>query len=118
MRLFSLLELLVVMSIIGIMAAMLLPALGIARECAQSIKCVSLMKQYASPSSMYADDSDYEYRRHILTGRIGLDYTICRFFAVFGRAEYQTCFNRGGYTDYQDWDYDRWRLTVGFRFQY
>jgi prepilin-type N-terminal cleavage/methylation domain-containing protein/prepilin-type processing-associated H-X9-DG protein len=53
---FTLLELLVVIAIIGILAALLLPALSRAKMRAQRVQCVSNLKQFAVALQLYAGD--------------------------------------------------------------
>lgn len=54
---FTLVEILVVISILAILIAMLLPALIKAKSKSREVSCKSLMKQYAFATSLYTDDN-------------------------------------------------------------
>lgn len=55
---FSLIELLVVVAVIGILAAMILPALAASRHAAHRIQCVNNLRQLGVATQQYWDDHD------------------------------------------------------------
>jgi prepilin-type processing-associated H-X9-DG protein/prepilin-type N-terminal cleavage/methylation domain-containing protein len=63
---FTLIELLVVTAVVGLLAALLLPALNRSKASAHRIRCVSNLRQLGFAAQMYWDENDgqaFRYRR-------------------------------------------------------
>ena len=91
---------------------------GLAKVMVRGKLRATLDIRYRHETNESAMDSDWDYALDIWTGRLGLNYTLCRFLSVFAYGEYQKSMNDEADKHYGAYDYDRWRLTVGFKLQY
>jgi hypothetical protein len=73
---------------------------------------------YRRESHDYSFSRNYTYDDDIITTRLGLNYTVNRFLSVYGRLEYQTDMCDGGNVRGHNYDYDRFRGTVGLSLTY
>ena len=73
---------------------------------------------YRRETHEYSYTRGYDYDDDIITARLGLNYTLNRFLQIYGRLEYQTDMCDGGNVRGHNYDYDRFRGTVGMRLTY
>ena len=91
---------------------------GIAKEMVRGKLRATFDLRYRHETNESAVDSDWDYALDIWTGRLGTDYTLCRFLSLFAYAEYQKSMNNEADKRNGAYDYDRWRITIGARLQY
>ncbi len=68
MKKFTLIEVLVVVAIVGILASLLLPALGKARKTSRKALCVNNNKQIVTALFMYTDDHNQYFPTNYTSG--------------------------------------------------
>ena len=74
--------------------------------------------RYRRETNEHASESAYDYVLNIWTGRLGVDYSLCRFLSAYANAEYQRSMNDEADSRNGAYDYDRWRLTIGLKVSY
>ena len=65
---FTLIELLVVIAILGLVIALLFPAMGRAREGARRVQCISNLRQIGIAITMYIDEHDFKFPPFMVSG--------------------------------------------------
>ena len=73
---------------------------------------------YRRESHEYSEYAAADYDEDIWTARVRLNYTLNRYISLFTGVEYQTEETSGGGVRAHEYDYDRWRGTVGVRLTY
>ena len=102
-RAFTLVELLVVIAVIGILIALLIPAVQAARESARRIQCANRFKQLALATLNYA--STREDRLPALIDPISPDmYTVCWRYSILPFLEEQSIHDQLS-------DHSRWSVS-------
>ncbi len=107
---FTLVELLVVLAIISILAALLMPALKNARESGKRAKCMSNLRQLALASTMYAGDNNGYFSEFTVDGPIWAVHSYVKMdsYSFFTRTHLFVCPSSVGKTDVNSYAMGDW----------
>lgn len=87
---FTMVELLAVMAVVTVLAALLLPVLGRAKERVRGVQCLNNLRQWVQAFCLYADDSAYIPREgHRRNGAVRVD----NWANVYDRANADVWYN-------------------------
>ncbi|MBQ1568959.1 MAG: outer membrane beta-barrel protein [Kiritimatiellae bacterium] len=93
-------------------------SLGLAKGLVRNKLRATFDLAYRKETHEYTEYKEDDYDEDIYTARVGLVYQLNRMFSIFGRVEYQTEETSSGGPRSHEYDYDRWRGTVGVRLSY
>ncbi len=88
---FTLIELLVIIGVIGILAAMLLPALGRARAKGRSADCLHHLRQIQIAAQLYMEENDGAYARGHVYDRGHLEFWLEYIAPYLGELDMSGC---------------------------
>ena len=91
---------------------------GLAKVMVRGKLRATLDLRYRREHHEYVMSGAEDYTLDIWTGRLGLDYSLCRMLSVYAYGEYQKSMNDSSRSHNDVYDYDRWRLTAGVKLSY
>lgn len=91
---------------------------GLAKTMIRGKLRATLDLRYRRESHEYVGSGSYDYVVNVITGRLGFDYNLNRLIAFFLYGEYQKSWNSEADERGYAYDYDRWRVSAGFRLKY
>ena len=91
---------------------------GLAKVMVRGKLRATLDLRYRREHHEYVMSGAEDYTLDIWTGRLGLDYSLCRMLSVYAYGEYQKSMNDSSRSHNNVYDYDRWRLTAGVKLSY